>query len=128
MTPFLISILLALVPGDFRSHNALPQKTALSYEVGAFNAHEHLVRFRIPAIRPDTILAGQTFITNLPDSLHEEAVKRFRGIRLPARSWLLNRAFFWRTTENDRGTHEIWFRAVMMDESVDSISVGVVVR
>ena len=128
MTPFLISILLALVPGDFMPHLAQPERTALSYDVAVFDGHGHFDCFRLHAIRADTILAGQTFITNLPDSLHGQEVKRFKGIRLPARSWLLNRAFFWRTTEKDRGTHEIWFRAIMMDESMDSVSVGVVIE
>lgn len=128
MTPFLISILLALVPGDFGSHDALPKRTALSYEFAAFDGHEHIDCFRLHAIRADTIIAGQTFITNLPDSVHGQVVKQFRGIKLPAQSWLLNRAFFWRTTQKDRGTHEIWFRAILMDESVDSVSIGVVIQ
>ncbi len=128
MTPFLILILMALVSGDFRLHNTLPQRTAELRAVAAYDERRHLDRFRVGSIRPDTIIAGQTFIANLPDSLHKQAVKQFRGIKLPARSRLLNRAFFWRTTEKDRGTHEIWFRAIMMDESMDSISLGVVIR
>ena len=76
----------------------------------------------------DTVSAGEAYITNLPDSLGERAVKRYRGIALPARSWLVNRTFFWKTTVADRGLHWLWFRAVLSDGATDSLAVEVVVR
>ena len=119
---------MALVPGDFSLHTAPPETKAEWNTVTAYDGQEHHDRSWSPVVLPDTISAGQTFITNLPDSVRGQVVKQFTGIKLPARSWLINRAFFWRTVKADRGTHNIWFRATMMDESVDSVSVAVVVR
>ncbi len=75
----------------------------------------------------DTVRAGEAFITNLPDSLCEQPVTSYRGIALPARSWLMGRTFFWKTSQADRGAHSVWFRAIFSDGKSDSLSVGVFV-
>ena len=76
----------------------------------------------------DTIRAGETFITNLPDSLAGQGVEQYTGVALPARSWLLKRSFFWRTRVADRGNHILWFRASLSDGKTDSLDLSIVVE
>gem|GEM_PF-2386681 len=54
---------------------------------------------------PDTVAAGDVFIVQLPDSLSGIPISRYTATRLPLRSWLLEKSFFWETTDEDRGRH-----------------------
>ena len=79
----------------------------------------------------DTIMAGEVFITNLPDSIDGMRSVRYAGIELPTRSWLRNQTFFWKTTESDRGDHALWFYVFREDDMVipaDSVVIHVTVR
>jgi len=77
---------------------------------------------------PDTVRAGDTFITNLPDSLAGQEIDRYIGVALPARSWLLKKSFFWKTRTADRGNHTLWFRAFLSDGRTDSLNLSVVIE
>jgi len=120
MTPFLISVLLTLSTGldapqrDRDAGLGFPETPDLRVLM--------VLSRQVPA---DTILAGQTYITSLPDSLNGHFVVHLRGVSLPAYSWLVQKSFFWRTSTRDRGDHEFWFRAVLDDERVDSLAVRV---
>jgi len=79
----------------------------------------------------DTIMAGEVFITNLPDSIDGMRSVRYAGIELPTRSWLRNQTFFWKTTESDRGDHALWFyvfREADMVIPADSVVIHVTIR
>ena len=76
-------------------------------------------------------MAGEVFITNLPDSIDGMRSVRYAGIELPTRSWLRNQTFFWKTTESDRGDHALWFYVFREDDMVipaDSVVIHVTVR
>ncbi|GMQ82558.1 MAG: hypothetical protein BMS9Abin05_2012 [Rhodothermia bacterium] len=122
MTPFLFAFLLP----PFLFGNSPASQTPLE-EVAISISTDFLVHVTLDA-SADTVKSGQTFITNLPDSVSGQPVVRYRGIVLPARSWLMKRSFFWRTSATDQGNHEFWFRAYLKDETIDSLSVQVVVE
>lgn len=96
-----------------------------------FNLNVQMSLATAEAIKTDTITVGDLFITNLPDSINGLPSTRYIGIELPARSWLLNRTFFWKTSEADRGDHALWFYVFRDGDSAapaDSIAVHVIVR
>ncbi|TDI75691.1 MAG: hypothetical protein E2O84_03950 [Bacteroidetes bacterium] len=74
------------------------------------------------AARSDTIDAGHLFVTNLPDSIKGFPVYEYSARSLPLRSWLLNKSFFWKTTEQDRGDHALTFFVFLEPKSVDANS------
>ena len=122
MTPFLVPVLLTLLLlGDSYNSRTAREEDFLGTRVDVTERRESYVD-------ADTVKSGQTFITNLPDSVAGQPVLRYRGIALPARSWLMRQSFFWKTSDQDRGAHTIWFRAFLKDESVDSLSVQVIVK
>ena len=122
MTPFLIAFLLAV----FLFGNSDASQTSAEEVRDSIPTDflEHAASY----VSADTVKSGQTFITNLPDSVSGQSVVRYRGIELPARSWLMKQSFFWKTSERDRGEHEFWFRAYLKDESMDSLMVQVIVE
>jgi len=120
MTPFLISILLALL-----SQWSLPRQERPAATVFLAPPLQEVLVLQSMQVPADTVLAGQTYITSLPDSLDGHFVVHLRGVALPAYSWLVRKSFFWRTSVRDRGDHEFWFRAVLDDEHVDSLAVRV---
>ncbi len=122
MTPFLIALLLAVV-----LHGDSPASRSFAADV-TLNIPPDTRLLTSSGAAADTVKSGQTFITNLPDSLYGQSVVRYRGITLPARSWLLKRSFFWKTSASDRGDHEFWFRALLKDETTDSLSIRVTVK
>lgn len=83
----------------------------------------------------DTVDAGRLYVVNLPDSVSGIPVHEYAARLLPVRSWLLNKSFFWRTSENDRGDHAFTFLVFLeggtqAPESLpsDSVIVKVTVR
>jgi len=57
-----------------------------------------------------SIKAGQVLIFALPDSVDGLPVEAYEPIRLPALSWLVDGAFFWRTQLEDIGMHTFEIR------------------
>jgi hypothetical protein len=130
MTPFLITIL--LIAGS--SVGIQPAGVgAIRSPIGQSAEATELDR-TAGVVASDTVRAGETFITNLPDSLGGRAVTSYRGVALPAFSMLIEKSFFWRTQEIDRGEHAFWFRAMLasgddsLSVALDSISVIVTVE
>ena len=119
MTPFQAKLLVLIV-------SVFAGLTTISNEVSSVQRMKFGVSLRIS--EADTVRAGQTYITNLPDSVSGIPVLRYRGIALPPKSWLINQSFFWRTDVMDRGLHELWFRAYLTDSSVDSLSLLIAVE
>lgn len=80
----------------------------------------------------DSVTAGNVYIRQLPDSIDGVPVSTYTATRLPLRSWLLDKSFFWATEEVDRGEHTLDLRAIPISErdSVDSFPfpLHVVVR
>ena len=125
MTPFLIALVMILASQQY-SPGITFTTADLDSQSGSVSSF-HLYGLPFPVVPVDTVKAGQVYITNLPDSLSGTRVDRYQGIELPAFSWLLDRSFFWRTSIQDKGNHELWFRAFLSDESVDSVAVNVVI-
>jgi hypothetical protein len=84
------------------------------------------------ATMADSVTAGDVYIRQLPDSINGMAVSTYTATRLPLRSWLLDKSFFWVTKEEDRGEHTFDLRAIPISgrDSVDSFPfpLHVVVR
>ena len=76
-------------------------------------------------VASDTVRAGNLFITNLPDTLGGVPVARYVGSDLPARSWLRNRSFFWKTDISDVGDHALLFYVFREIDSRGGDSRGV---
>lgn len=118
---FLLSILLAICALQGTSSELAAEVSMDSY----------IYRVWMPmqtSTAPDSVRAGEAFITNLPEIIRSIEVSRYIGVSLPARSWLLNRTFFWKTTNGDLGSHDLMFRAFMSNGGVDSVSVHIVVH
>jgi len=109
MTPFLVTIL--LIAGS--SVGMPPTGIASMHSLIGRPAGAPALDRTAGAVARDTVRAGETFIANLPDSLGGRAVISYRGVALPAFSMLIEKSFFWRTQETDRGEHEFWFRATL---------------
>lgn len=84
------------------------------------------------ATMADSVTAGDVYIRQLPDSINGIAISTYTAARLPLRSWLLDKSFFWATKEADRGEHTFDLQAIPSSErdSVDSFPfpMHVVVR
>jgi len=65
--------------------------------------------------KADTLDAGDTFITVLPDSLNQRPVIAYSAKQLPLMSWLRGRSFFWKTSSKDVGLHSFRFLAELQD-------------
>jgi len=78
-------------------------------------------------IAADTVFAGDTFITILPDSLLGREVLEYSARELPLRSWLRGKSFFWKTSSNDTGEHTFVFDAELAggDSTLHQIGVWV---
>lgn len=77
----------------------------------------------------DTVAAGDVFIHELPDSLDGVAISEYTASRLPLRSWLLDRSFFWSTRAEDRGDHTFELDAHLRADSISiPFTLRVVVR
>ena len=67
------------------------------------------------------VMAGETLIFALPDSLSEEKVDSWRVVKAPAYSSVANRSFLWKTRKEDRGLHMLHFEgtsSIQVDEFV----------
>ena len=97
---------------------------------GAYAAAPPSVRAR-PA-RTDTlsstVRAGETLILALPDTLDARPVASYAVVRAPARSWLVDRSFLWRTLPRDAGTHRLLFEAAFAEAPPETLAVRVTVE
>lgn len=59
----------------------------------------------------DTVTAGDVFVIQLPDSVSGVAIEKYSSDRLPLKSWLVERSFFWSTSLEDRGSHAFKLKA-----------------
>lgn len=66
---------------------------------------------------PDTVRAGDTFILQLPDSLSGDKIMTWELEMPPLRSWVRDRSFFWKTSAEDLGVHELRFQAILAEGS-----------
>ncbi len=80
-----------------------------------------------PAVSPDTltfaIVAGRPFMTVLPDSLGGTRVEAVEPLRVPARSKIHGRAFFWQTRQSEQGQYELLFLVRKLTAAPDTLTV-----
>ncbi len=94
---------------------------------GAYAAAPSSVRARTDTLR-STVRAGETLILALPDTLGARPVASYAVVRAPARSWLVDRSFLWRTLPRDAGTHRLLFEAAFAEAPPETLAVRVTVE
>ena len=75
-----------------------------------------------------TTRSGSTLFFTLPDSVGNRPVRTYRARSLPALSWLVDRAFFWRTTTGDGGRYALRFEAAFDDTPPEALLAIIEVR
>lgn len=104
------AVLLLLAPG-FAAQPALPERTA---DAGARPAPAAAETLRV------SVRAGQPLITSLPDR-YRGAEARYRALRAPALSWLVDRSFFYQTQPGERGDLPVLFERSAGDTVADTL-------
>lgn len=74
------------------------------------------------------VRAGEVLIQGLPAEVSQVPVARYVLVEAPALSWLVDRSFFWRTLEEDRGRHAVRIAATFDAAPADTLTVQVVVE
>jgi hypothetical protein len=106
-------VLFAVVLGWTVSGAMMPKSwPASASRTAALASYQHSGPSSVSeGVRADTVEAGRVFIVQLPDSLSGLAIESYSSARLPLKSWLLEKSFFWATSIEDRGIRSFDFQA-----------------